>query len=140
MQNIINQNNFFITINYNTVKTSKRNYQEKQIKDRLNKVHILTGFHTISISNIYNRINIYKTNQGKQRFIKANSGIIANFQWMGSILEIENATKQLHNIMKILKVDFSLIENIEIYIAGNDYDFETIEGKKIVKDDINVKK
>ncbi|GAI84236.1 unnamed protein product, partial [marine sediment metagenome] len=105
------------------------------------------GFFFITfISNIYHRINTYKfeyinkegEKKTKQRFIKSNIGIVAHFQWLGNIILIEEATILIHKMMKGLKNEFSpIISEINSYLAGNDFTYNTIEEKEIVKDDLN---
>ncbi len=153
MQYIINQNNFFIIIKYRvTISSSKIYYLETKIKERLRSMHnmkldtLKQGiFFNAFISNIYHRINTYEfeyinkegEKKTKQRFIKSNIGIVAHFQWLGNIILIEEATILIHRMMKGLKNEFPIISEINSYLAGNDFTYNTIEENEIVKDDLN---
>jgi hypothetical protein len=144
MQYIISQNNLFIQVDYKIDVSSKKiPYYERKIKKELQNINgrllVHAGsFYLHFITNIYHRINTWKTNSGKQRFMKCNVGIIVRFDWMGTILDIERAVFRLHQIIKDIKRKYSkIIGNIDIFLSGQDYQYNTLEDKKIVKDDIN---
>ena len=148
MQYIINQNTWFLEITYKLdFSSSKINYDQKKIKDRLetickykfdfDKSGLETSYYMMFLTNIYQRIDTWKTLGGKQKFMKANNGLICKIEWMGSITVIDEAVIRMHEIMKKLKNDIEIIDEIKIYFGGVDYEYNDIKETQLVKNDIN---
>lgn len=155
MQYIINQNTFFISVKWAIHKENGKypsrdtlRYYTRIIRKYFNDLHKKPisnirmknkegFFYLYDLANKTERLESYKGLDDKPHYFIVNHGVIAEFKWMGSILDIEQATKILHLKMRELKRKYSIIGELNIFIAGNDYQYNTIDNKEIVKDDIN---
>lgn len=131
-QQVINQQTFFITIKYDATISNPEIYKsEIKIKRIIESVNKVTDFYLMSICN--NRPKI-KTSYG---FCKPNTGLIIQFDWMGPITEVDGAVVKMHEIMKNIKAEFSVIKKIDVFVAGNDHEYTDLQGNDLVEDDIN---
>ena len=155
MQYIVNQQTFFIDIkwlifnkNGKSFSRDSIRYYNRIIRKYFNDLHqkpisnirmkYKKGFfYLYGLANKTERIESHKGYNDKPHYFITNYGLIVQFGWMGNVLDMEQATKILHQKMKELKRKYPIIGELNVFIAGSDYTYNTIDDKEIVKDDIN---
>ena len=153
MQYIVNQQTFFIDIKWIIQTSNTKSYSHasktrytrilKKYFQDLNceiinniKMKYMEGyFYLYDIATKTERLKSYMGI--KQHYFTANNGLIVKLTWNGAITDIEQAVKILHLKMKKLKNKYPIIGELNIFIAGKDYTYNTIGNKDIVKDNIN---